>query len=227
MPLVPAKSNFLRQHVFCVIMQLSDKIREVKRDRTSGASQLARKALSVLKFFAQTSENKNSEEFKRDFKELGEKLLETKPNMAPIQNLVAQAVYEIDVLKESDLAFVRKFAVPRIEELRQESEDAVKKAAAWGATLIADSDNLATCSYSSTVYETLKAAKEQGKHFQVFVAESKTEGTNLAYGQTLASSLKSINIAAEVFPDSEISRYIPKAKIVLAGLTACSLTAQS
>lgn len=198
-------------------MQLSDKIREVEFDRTRGASQLAREALDVLKFFAHNSENKTSEEFIRDVKKLGKKLLETKPNMAPIQNLVAQIVYEIDALEEYDLAFVRKFAISRINELRQQSKDAVKKTAEWGATIISSSDQLATCSYSSTVYETLKVAKKQGKIFKVFVAESKTENNNLKHGQTMATSLKSIKITAEVFPDNEIRRYIPKAKYVLVG----------
>jgi translation initiation factor 2B subunit (eIF-2B alpha/beta/delta family) len=198
-------------------MQLSDKIREVEFDRTRGASQLARKALDALKFFAYNSENKTSEEFIRDVKKLGKKLLETKPNMAPIQNLVAQIVYEIDALEEYDLAFVRKFAISRINELRQQSKDAVKKTAEWGATIISSSDQLATCSYSSTVYETLKVAKKQGKIFTVFVAESKTENNSLQHGQTMATSLKSIKITAEVFPDNEIRRYIPKAKYVLVG----------
>ena len=198
-------------------MQLSDKIKEIEFDNTRGASQLAREALDVLKFFAQNSENKTSEEFIRDLKKLGEKLLEIRPNMAPIQNLVAQIVYETAALEEYDLAFVRKFAILRIDELHKESKDAVKKTAEWGATIISNSDRLATCSYSSTVYETLKAAKKQGKNFKVFVAESKTQDNNLQHGQTMAKSLKSIKITMDIFPDNEIHRYIPKAKYVLVG----------
>jgi len=198
-------------------MQLHDKIREIEFDRTRGASQLAREALNVLKLLAYNSKNKTSEQFIRDFKKLGKKLLEIKPNMAPIQNLVAQIVYEIDALEEYDLASIRKFAISRINELRQQSKNAVKKTAEWGATIISSSDQLATCSYSSTVYETLKAAKKQGKIFKVFIAESKTENNNLQHGQTMATSLKSIKITTEVFPDNEIRTYIPKAKYVLVG----------
>ncbi|MCW4031710.1 MAG: hypothetical protein NWE80_05030, partial [Candidatus Bathyarchaeota archaeon] len=116
-----------------------------------------------------------------------------------------------------DLAFVRKFAILRIDELNKESKDAMKKTAEWGASIISNSDRLITCSYSSTVYETLKAAKKQGKTFKVFVAESKTQDNTLQHGQTMAKSLKSIKITAEVFPDNEIHRYIPKTKFVLVG----------
>ena len=152
-----------------------------------------------------------------DFEKLGQILIEIKPNMAPIQNLVAQIVYEINAFEENDLASLRNFATSRIDELRKESKNAVKKSAEWGATLISNSDLLATCSYSSTVYETLKVATKQGKTFKVFVAESKTEDNNLQYGQTMATSLKSIQIATEVFPDNQICRIIPKAKHVLVG----------
>jgi translation initiation factor eIF-2B subunit delta len=198
-------------------MQLYDKIREVKFDRTSGASQLARKALNVLKLFAQSSKNKTTEEFIRDFRKIAKKLLKIKPNMAPIQNLVAQTVYEIETSKKYDIASVQEFAISRIDKLHQESKDAVKKTAEWGAKIISNSDQLATCSYSSTVYETLKAAKKQRKAIKVFIAESKTEDNNLQHGQTLATALKSIKIATKVFSDNEISRHIPKAKLVLVG----------
>ena len=137
--------------------------------------------------------------------------------MAPIQNLVAQIVYEIDASKKYDLASVQKFALSRIDKLYQESKDAVKKTAEWGAKIISNSDQLATCSYSSTVYETLKAAKKQGKSIKVFIAESKTEDSTLQHGQTLATALKSIKITTEVFPDNEISMHIPKTKIVIVG----------
>jgi len=173
-------------------MQLSNKIRAVEFDRTRGASQLAREALKILKYFAHNSKNKNSKQFIRDFKKLGQKLLEIRPNMAPIQNLVSQIIYEIDALKEYDLSSLQKLAISKIDELHQESKDAVKKTAEWGSTIINNSDYLATCSYSSTVYETLKIAKKQGKTFKVFVAESKTQDNNLQHGQTMAESLKSI-----------------------------------
>ena len=198
-------------------MQLSDKIKEIEFDRSSGASQLARKALDVLRVFAQTSRNETCKDFMEDFKKVGRRLLEAKPNMAPVQNLVAQIVYEVDTLEEHDLVVVRNFAVSRIDKLCEESEFAVKKSAEWGATIITNSDYLTTCSYSSTVGETLKVAKQQGKNFKVFVAESRTDDNKFQYGQILAKFLKSINIPTEVFPDTKIYRYVPKTKYVLVG----------
>jgi translation initiation factor 2B subunit (eIF-2B alpha/beta/delta family) len=59
--------------------------------------------------------------------------------------------------------------------------------------------------------------QKKEKNFNVFVAESKTEDKSLQYGQTMANSLRSLKIPAEVFPDNEIYRYIPKTKYVLVG----------
>lgn len=196
---------------------LSDKIGEIEFDRSSGASQLARNALGVLRFFAQTSKNESSRGFVEDFGEVGRRLFEARPNMAPVQNLVAQVVYEVKTLEESDLVSVRKFAMSRIDEICKQSEDAVKESAGWGATLIGDSGCLATCSYSSTVCETFKIAKQEGKRFKVFVAESRSDDDKFRYGKVLATFLKSIDVPAEVFSDNEIYRYVPKAESVLVG----------
>jgi translation initiation factor eIF-2B subunit delta len=197
--------------------ELDKKTGDIRSDRSSGASQLARKALGVLKFFVQTNENQTTTDFKNDFTELGRKLFESRPSMATVQNLVAQIVYEVDTMEEHDLAAVRKFAETRIDELHRQSENAVKKSAEHAATIIADSDVLATCSYSSTVCEALKVARQQGKSFKVFVAESRSSDNRFRYGQTLATFLKSVNVNAEVFADDQIGRYVRRADIVLVG----------
>jgi translation initiation factor eIF-2B subunit delta len=203
-------------NIWCANL-LSDKIRQIESDRSSGASQLARKALGVLKFFAQTSKNETYREFIEDFSKLGRRLFEARPNMAPVQNLVAQIVYEVNALEECDLVFVRKFAVSKIDQLFKQSENAVKKSAECAATIIADSDCLTTCSYSSTIGEALKVAKQQGKSFKVFVAESRSSDNKFRYGQILAKFLKSINIRTELFPDDQICSYVPKTDHVLVG----------
>ena len=196
---------------------LSDKIRKIEFDRSSGASQIARNALDVLLFFAQTSKSETCRGFVEGFIELGRRLFEARPNMAPVQNLVAQIVYEVNAFEEGDLVNVRKFSLSRIDELSKQSETAVKKSAEWAATLIGGSDCVATCSYSSTVCETFRIAKNLGKSFNVFVAESRSDDGKFRYGHTLAKFLNSIDVSAEVFPDDEIYRYVPKTNCVLVG----------
>jgi translation initiation factor 2B subunit (eIF-2B alpha/beta/delta family) len=200
----------------CKIL-LSDKIREIKSDRSSGASQIARNALDVLRFFTQTNKSETWREFMYAFSELGRMLFEMRPNMAPVQNLVARIIYEINSLEEDDLVAVRKFAASRIDSLCKESEAAAKESAEWAATKIGYSDYLATCSHSSTICETFRIAKHQGKRFKVFIAESKSDDGKFGYGQVVANFLESIDVSAEVFPDDEIYRYVPKTNCVLVG----------
>lgn len=202
--------------MLCVSL-LSDKISEIKLDRTSGASQIARKALGVLRLFAQTSKHKNCRRFKEDFIELGRKLFETRPNMAPVQNLVAQIAYEVDTIDEQSQVSVRKFVASRINKMYKESEVAVKKCAEWGATIIGDADCLASCSDSSTVCETFRVAKQAGKTFKVFVSESRSDDGRFHYGEIMAEFLRSIDVRAEVFPDNEIRNYVSDAECVLVG----------
>ncbi len=196
---------------------LSEKIREIRDDWTSGASQIARNALGVLKFFVQTSKHKACRGFKEDFIEVGRKLFETRPNMAPVQNLVTQIVYEVGTSEEHDLVSVRKFASSRIDKLCKESEVAVQKCAEWAATIISDVDCLVSCSDSSTVCETFRVAKQAGKSFKVLVAESRSGDGRFRYGEVMAEFLTSIDVHAEVFPDNEIRSYVPDAKCVLVG----------
>jgi translation initiation factor eIF-2B subunit delta len=195
----------------------SDEIRKIASDRSSGASQIARNALGVLKLFAQKSKSETCKSFLDAFNELGRLLFETRPNMAPVQNLVTQTVYEVNRLEENDLANVRKFALSRIDELCKQSEVDAKKSAERAAIILADSDYAATCSHSSTVCEAFRIAKQQGSRFKVFVAESKSSDGKFRYGKVMARFLESINVSAEVFPDEEIYLYIPKTNCVLVG----------
>ena len=206
----------LRIFWLCISL-FSEKIKEIKSDQTSGASQIAQNALGVLGVFVQTSTTTDCKKFVTEFTELGKQLFAARPNMAPVQNLVAQVVYEINSMEASDLVFVQKFALTKINELIRQSESAVKKSAELAATLILDSDIVATCSYSSTIFETFKITKRQGKSFKVFVAESKTADNQFQYGERLATFLESISIPVQVFPDNKISEYVPAANCVFVG----------
>jgi len=198
-------------------MQLSEKIDAIKLDRSNGASQIARNALGVLRFFVQTSQDKNAKEFVENFSKVGQKLFEARPNMAPVQNLVAQVVYDVAGLDETDFVSVRKFALSRIDDLIKQSENAVKQAAKRAAGLISNSDCVVTCSYSSTMCETFQLAKQQGKRFKVFVAQSKSADGKFCYGEVLAQFLESIDVDVEVFADDKISKFVSKSGLALVG----------
>ena len=96
---------------------LSDKIQQIKQDHTNGASQIARNALDVLKFFVQTNKTKTSSDFKIEFRKVGMQLFEARPNMAPVQNLIAQTVYKVLAQDECNPVSIRNFALSTIDKL--------------------------------------------------------------------------------------------------------------
>jgi translation initiation factor 2B subunit (eIF-2B alpha/beta/delta family) len=120
--------------------EIHNRIRDIELDRLSGASQLASKALSVLKFLVRTTDKETIEEFLEDFYDTGKRLFELKPNIAPIQNLVGQIVYEVRAKKARNLISLRDFVVSRIDELCRNSVIAAKRVSEYGAEMINDSD---------------------------------------------------------------------------------------
>ena len=108
---------------------LSDKIKQIESDRTNGASQISRNALGVLSFFVLNNKNQTYHSFVEAFNEVCRRLFDARPNMAPVQNLVAQINYDVNTLEEHDLVSVQKFVLSKIEELCKESEDAFNKSA--------------------------------------------------------------------------------------------------
>jgi len=194
---------------------LSDKIQQIKQDHSHGASQIARNSLDVLKFFVQTNKTKTCNDFKTEFRKVGRQLFEARSNMAPVQNLVAQTVYEVLAQNECNLVSICRFALSTVDKLYKQSQLAVKESAQNAATIIKDGRVVVTCSFSSTVCETFKTAKKQGKHFKVFVPESKVGKTS--YGKAIAQFLKSIKVPVTVFADAKINSYISSSDCILVG----------
>lgn len=196
-------------------MPFSSKINEIKFNQSNGASQIARNALDLLASFVRSSRHKTYRDFLEDFSDISKRLFQARSNMAPLQSLVAQILYEVKTLNQHDLEFVRQYVLLRIKELCEQSKIAIKESAEQAANMINDFDHIATCSFSSTVCESLKLGKQQAKNFKVLVAESKIG--NFSYGLVLANFLKSINIYAQVFSDNEIQRFIKKSNFALVG----------
>ena len=194
---------------------ISDKIKQIKFDHLNGASQIARDALKVLKIFVNTSKATSYIKFKEDFKKIGTYLLNARPNMAPVQNLVAQVVYEVYSREEINLLSLKNYTISLLNTIIKQSEISMQETAKQATVIIPDSGCLATCSYSSTVCESLKKAKKQGKHFKVVVAESKV-GT-ISYGGLLAHSLEQLDISVKVFSDNQILKYVKDVECVLVG----------
>jgi len=63
-------------------------INEIRVDRTHGAGELARQALSVLSVAAEGSQAATSELFLEEIGEIGKELISARPPMASVRNIV-------------------------------------------------------------------------------------------------------------------------------------------
>lgn len=200
--------------------EVIERIESIRLDERSGARELSKKALSVLKLALETTEEETVQDILGEFNEVGRLLFHVRPNMASIRNLIAKAIYEVNVGwkergKQENPSILREFAISKIEELIKNSEISLRKVSDYGASLIRDLDAIATCSYSSTLCEVFKVAKKEGKKFSVLVSESRSGGKS--YGLFTAKKLIAYGIQVEVFPDYAINEHVRRAKKVFVG----------
>lgn len=197
--------------------EIADKIEAIGLDRVHGASWLSREALAVLKLAAERSQATSSDDFWAEIGDVAQKLMAAKPAMAPITNAVSRFVSELSAKskEDKDLDSLRGFARSRCDELIAESEQAALKVAQIAAQMIAEGEQLMTCSYSSTICQAFMVAEAEGKHFEVLIAESKFGGR--AYGELTAAELQRYNIPVELVPDGDIKHNMPRVSKVLVG----------
>jgi translation initiation factor 2B subunit (eIF-2B alpha/beta/delta family) len=86
------------------------------------------------------------------------------------------------------------------------------------ARLVRDGSTVLTHSFSSTVFEALRAAHSSGCRFRVLC----TESLPMREGAALAASLAREAIMATVIPDAAVESFLPQAGLVLVGADSVS-----
>lgn len=117
---------------------------------------------------------------------------------------------------ERNLDSLRTFALSLADKLILESVEATAQLAQIASETIHNGDKVMTCSYSSTVCQILKAARDTGKEISVIVAESRAVDGN-AYGELTARELGVLGVPVELIPDHSISQHMSLANVALIG----------
>jgi translation initiation factor eIF-2B subunit delta len=194
---------------------IEGRIEEIKGDKIHGASFLAKKSLETLKVASEQSQSGETGGFLNYLENVAEKLTRARPSMSPIANVVAQFSDRVKMVSgEEDVISLKKFAVSMAEKLFEELNTASLKTAQNASLLIQNEDKVMTCSHSSSVVNTLKTAKSQGKSFEVLACESRSE--DISYGEKIAQELKSF-VSVKVIPDDKIEDCIEEVSMVLVG----------
>jgi translation initiation factor 2B subunit (eIF-2B alpha/beta/delta family) len=176
---------------------IRSRIEGIRRNRTSGAVELAVEAAEALSLAAGVSRGV--------LREAARAVTDAQPAMAPLFNLANECL-----LAEDPARACREFA----GRIRNSS----RAAAAHAAALIAGKAGILTHSYSATVAAALRAALEAGSLFRVIVTESRPMGE----GVTLAEALGEQGAGVTLIVDAAMYRMLPEADLALTGADSVS-----
>lgn len=191
--------------------QFNLKIAEISDDRIHGASELARRCLKVLAEAAETLQVRDILALREQLQSLAGELAQTRPSMAPVQNLLRRWGEELALDASLDLSTARTVAVRQAEALITASQQAVAECAAHAAQLIGPGRTLMTHSLSSTVLQVCQLLRNHD--LRVIVTESRP----LAEGRLLAEKLSDWDVPTIYITDAQMGLWVAQADVVLVG----------
>lgn len=198
------------------IYQLVD---EIKNDHSHGASYLSVQSMRVMQQLTMINEFNSIQQFLAATNDVARLLANCRPSMVSINNLISGYIDELNqhTASMSELEELRLYARTCCESLINDFMAAGSQAIENAAALIGSGDTIVSCSYSSTIYQTLVQARRQNKDFGVILARSRSEGSNLAYGEMLATELQSAGLESHIIEDDVLPEGAAQATMVLVG----------
>ena len=194
-------------------------IDEVQDDRIHGAIELARQALGVMRAAAENSRAATGEQLLGELREVGHKLMLTRPAMAPIRNIINYLLREISAgIAKGDAETLRKLTISTVNEKIGESSRALAQIIAYGLELIVEGDRIMTHSFSSTVVALLEEFSRQRGSIEIVVTRSGPGRT----GVTIARRLGDTGLPVTFIDDAAVGLYVAEVNRVLLGADTIS-----
>jgi translation initiation factor 2B subunit (eIF-2B alpha/beta/delta family) len=193
------------------LTQFNLAIAEIRDDRASGASELARRCLAILAEAARSLPAADSADLREALRALAAGLATARPSMTPVQNLLGRWREGLNIDAGMELALVRRLAAERAEALIAASRRAVTECAAHAARLLGPGRTLMTHSFSSTVLEVCRLLKDDGLRMIA------TESRPLNEGGRLVERLSAWNAPAVYITDAQMGLFVAQADAVLVG----------
>lgn len=148
--------------------ELEVHIEALRRDRSHGASQLAGRALMIMKYAAGNANCNTKAEFFEYMQNIAGKLAEARPAMVAISNSVEQLMQILLPLarSEHDVAEVRSFTVQAAADLITSIQEAKSHAIQNGADLIHDGALVYHVQLQLYRYRQLESGHSPGQNIQ-------------------------------------------------------------
>ncbi|SEI75575.1 translation initiation factor eIF-2B subunit delta [Allopseudospirillum japonicum] len=188
------------------------RLRAIRNDFDSGATQLARNALADLADYAEDCDAANIEALNKEILDLALALQQCRPSVATLATLIQAFIEKIQTLSsELTLNETRQAYGDIAEEVSQAAILAGRQAAQNLASKINKGSRLITHSCSANVMYLCDFLGEQLK--EVIITESRPS----MEGRTLARYLSKIEMPVQYITEAQIGNFIQQADLAVTG----------
>lgn len=197
-------------------------VERVKKDEIGGAADTAKEVVDALAVLVRESKTKDTPALVAEVDEAVLELLRVMPSLAPPINALHRFVGSMErgVAEGLSLADMKELLQKSRDDFFVWAESALSKVARFGAEKVPDGGHVFMYSMSSTVWRILRAAKEEGKQFDVVVTESRPGNEGL----WTVTEMGEAGIPVSVSIDACIGELIPACDVVFVGADVISST---
>lgn len=195
-------------------------IQRIRDDSSSGAAEIASKALDAIQTEIVASTDLPSQKLWHYLLKSTNLLLETHPEMAALDSVLREFLGRVrSTLQEKESSMkpaetVQGIGANLMHELRLREEQTVKNLASY----LEPYETVITLSWSSTVFRGLERLVQEDRveNKTIIVAESRP----LLEGRTLAAKLSQLGYKVDLIVDAAIGRYCHEANAAICGADA-------
>ena len=216
LPTVPRLVDGWRRVVF-LPQWIEQSLDDIRRDRSSGAAELAREALALLAAAAEQLETSSPRELSDSLDRAAGALRLVRPTMAPIAYWAGRFEANLAGIEANrpTLPALRSAVATSVCDLGIEADQLSRRLADDVADSLTDGDVVVTASYSSSLVGGFRRAAEQGKRIRVLALAS--GGDEPSFGQRVADAARSAGLDAILVPDDELPSAVRQADLALIG----------
>jgi translation initiation factor 2B subunit (eIF-2B alpha/beta/delta family) len=197
-------------------------VERVRKDEIGGAADTAKEVIDALAVLVRESSAKDTPALVTEVDEAVLDILRVMPSLAPPINGLHRFVgaMERGLSENVSLADMKALLQKSRDDFFAWAESALAKVARFGAEKVPDGGHVFMYSMSSTVWRILRAAKDRGKRFDVFVTESRPGNEGL----WTVTEMEKAGIPVSVSIDACIGELIPACDVVFVGADVISST---
>jgi ribose 1,5-bisphosphate isomerase len=197
-------------------------VERVRRDEIGGAADTAKEVMDALSRLVRDSTAADAPGLAAEVDEAVLDLLRVMPSLAPPINALHQITGALERGRAANLSLADlKTALGQTrDDFFAWAELALERVAQYGAEKISPGDRVFMYSMSSTVWRIFRAAKKQGKHFEVVVTESRPGNEGL----WTVTEMDKAGIPVSVSIDACIGELIPQCSAVFVGADVIAST---